>query len=46
MGPGLNGNGVVIRRHDITKFRNQAGQPAPPAVNGQPVNPDLPQIQP
>jgi hypothetical protein len=25
MGPGLNGNGIVIRRHDLTKFR----QPAP-----------------
>src|SRR5215471_8251764 len=24
MGPGQNGNGIVIRRHDITKFRQQA----------------------
>jgi hypothetical protein len=27
MGPGQNGGGVVIRRHDVTKFR-QAVQPA------------------
>jgi|SRR5579872_5723967 len=36
MGPGTNGNGVVIRRHDLTKFRQaiQPGnQPAPPAGN-------------
>ena len=27
MGPGINGNGITIRRHDITKFRQQqAGQ--------------------
>ncbi|MBY0456070.1 MAG: hypothetical protein K2V38_01900, partial [Gemmataceae bacterium] len=30
MGPGANGNGIVIRRHDMTKFRAQAGaQPQP-----------------
>lgn len=38
MGPGVNGQGIVIRRHDMTSFRN--GEPAPaqpgvPAV-GQP----------
>lgn len=48
MGPGANGNGVVIRRHDITKFRQQAGaQPAAaPAGNVPPVNPNLPIINP
>ena len=49
MGPGQNGSGIVIRRHDITKFRQQAGaQPAgaatpaplaPPANPNPPVNP-------
>jgi hypothetical protein len=33
MGPGVNGTGVAIRRHDITKFRQQQipgpGQPLP-----------------
>lgn len=43
MGPGMNGNGVVIRRHDITKFR-QAAQPGnqqapPPAGNLPAINP-------
>jgi len=28
MGASNTGNGVVIRRHDITKFRDQAGAPA------------------
>ncbi|MCE9563933.1 MAG: hypothetical protein K8U57_17970 [Planctomycetes bacterium] len=28
MGPGANGSGVAIRRHDMTKFRQAAGQPA------------------
>lgn len=43
MGPGLNGNGVVIRRHDITKFR-QAVQP----VNQQMPAPagNLPVVRP
>jgi hypothetical protein len=43
MGPGLNGNGVVIRRHDITKFR----QPVQPG-NLQVAQPDvnLPMIKP
>lgn len=40
MGAGPNGNGVVIRRHDLTKFR----QPALPA-NQQP-GPNLPVIMP
>jgi hypothetical protein len=39
MGPGLNG-GVLIRRHDMTKFRQQAAagaaQPAPPGGLGTP----------
>jgi hypothetical protein len=43
MGPGVNGNGVVIRRHDITKFR-QAAQPGnlqvpPPGGNLPMINP-------
>ena len=36
MGPGQNGNGITIRRHDITKFRQQQpaqqGNAAPPAA--------------
>ena len=34
MGPGVNGNGIAIRRHDLTKFRQQAppGGPAPAGV--------------
>jgi hypothetical protein len=43
MGPGINGNGVVIRRHDITKFRQpvQPGNPQgpPPAGNLPVINP-------
>jgi hypothetical protein len=43
MGPGPNGNGVVIRRHDITRFRHQAA----PAGAGQPAGGAvLPQINP
>lgn len=34
MGPGANNSGVVIRRHDITKFRQQVA--AAPAVGPQP----------
>ena len=43
MGPGLNGNGVVIRRHDITKFRQTV-----PAGNVQGPQPEgnLPAIKP
>lgn len=29
MGPGANANGVAIRRHDVTKFRQQQPPPAP-----------------
>lgn len=34
MGPGQNGSGIVIRRHDLTKFRQQAGAPAPAPAGG------------
>lgn len=46
MGPGQNGSGVVIRRHDITKFRQQAGAaPAAPPAGGTPItNPNLPVV--
>jgi hypothetical protein len=43
MGPGANGNGIVIRRHDVTKFRQQVGA-APAAGNTQPENPNLPKL--
>jgi hypothetical protein len=33
MGPGQNGNGVIIKRHDITKFRQQAAGGLPPALS-------------
>jgi hypothetical protein len=40
MGAGQNGNGITIRRHDITKFRQQIppaqGNAAPPAVTTPP----------
>ena len=39
MGPGANGNGVAIRRHDVTKFRHQ--QPAAAPAGG-----NLPVLQP
>ncbi len=42
MGPGANGNGIAIRRHDITKFRQQVAaqvNPQPGAV--PPANPNL-----
>lgn len=32
MGPGEGGNGIVIRRHDLTKFRQQAAGAAPGTV--------------
>ncbi len=41
MGPGPNGNGVVIRRHDMTKFREQAAQPG-----AAPGGPSLPVLKP
>jgi hypothetical protein len=31
MGPGVNGQGIVIRRHDMTSFRNPEPAPAAPA---------------
>jgi len=48
MGPGSNGNGIVIRRHDLTKFRQQvAPQPGlgvgeAPAAAPVPGRPDAP----
>jgi hypothetical protein len=42
MGPGQNGNGIVIRRHDITKFRQQAGAQPAPGGNPAPANPNQP----
>ena len=47
MGPGQGGNGIAIRRHDLTTFRPQAG--VKPAVGAVPVapapaNPNLPVI--
>jgi hypothetical protein len=44
MGAGGNG-GVVIRRHDMTKFRQQAA-PVVPAGGAQPANPNLPVLNP
>lgn len=44
MGPGTTG-GVVIRRHDITKFRQQAA-PVAPAGGAQPANPNVPVLKP
>jgi hypothetical protein len=45
MGPGQNGNGIVIRRHDVTKFRQQVGAaPAAPGGNVPIENPTLPKI--
>ena len=47
MGPGQNGNGIVIRRHDVTKFRQQVGAAAPaaPAGGNLPiVDPSLPKL--
>jgi hypothetical protein len=46
MGPGPNGNGIVIRRHDITKFRQQAPAQPAPGGNPQPANPNLPMLGP
>jgi hypothetical protein len=42
MGPGVNGNGVVIRRHDMTKFRQavqQGNQPVQPGGGLPVINP-------
>jgi hypothetical protein len=51
MGPGQNNNGIVIRRHDITKFRQalpQGIQPGNQAQGAQPVQPanNLPMMNP
>jgi len=46
MGAGANGNGIVIRRHDITKFRQQAGAQPLPGGNPPPPNSTLPKIGP
>jgi hypothetical protein len=40
MAAGQNGNGIVIRRHDITKFRQQVGGNAPV------FNPNVPKSEP
>lgn len=42
MGPGPNGSGIVIRRHDMTRFRNPAGGPAAVAAPGGPVPMGMP----
>jgi hypothetical protein len=42
MAPGPNGNGIVIRRHDITKYRQQVA--APGQGGNPPANPNLPVI--
>lgn len=39
MGPGANGNGVVIRRHDVTKFRQAAPANLPAVGNVPAANP-------
>jgi hypothetical protein len=45
MGPGQNGSGMVIRRHDLTRFREQqaagAGNPGPVAPAGAAVVPAM-----
>ncbi len=44
MGPGGNGSGVTIRRHDMTKFRQQANANAPialPAPGGPIIDPPI-----
>jgi hypothetical protein len=39
MGPGPNGMGIVIRRHDMTSFRTVAPAPAGKAKDGPPLVP-------
>jgi hypothetical protein len=46
MGPGANGNGIVIRRHDLTKFRQQVAAQPQPAAAPAPGNPNLPVLKP
>lgn len=47
MGPGVNGNGIAIRRHDMTSFRQpaQTMQPAAVTIPGMPGVPATP-VQP
>lgn len=42
MGPDASGSGVAIRRHDLTKFRQQAPAPAGVGLPPQPGGPMLP----
>jgi hypothetical protein len=44
MGAGANGSGIVIRRHDMTKFRQQAGVAPAPAANAPAANANLPML--
>ena len=44
MGPGAGGNGIVIRRHDMTKFRQQVG--GQPALGGAAAAPVVPENKP
>ncbi|HXD85414.1 MAG TPA: hypothetical protein VN641_02900 [Urbifossiella sp.] len=37
MGPGQNNNGIAIRRHDMSKFRQPAGGAAVPVQPGAPI---------
>jgi hypothetical protein len=46
MGPGANGNGIAIRRHDLTKFRQQAAPGAVAPAGAAPGLPNLPVVQP
>ena len=45
MGPGANGSGIVIRRHDMTRFRQPAPGAAVPAAGAAP-NGGLPVVPP
>jgi len=46
MGPGPNGVGIVIRRHDLTRFREAAafGDGGPPPAGGGGIPPALPPV--
>ncbi len=46
MGPGLNGQGIVIRRHDMVSFRPQAPPPAVPVPGSNPGVPVAPVEEP
>jgi len=41
MGPGANGMGIVIRRHDMTSFRTVTAAPAGKAKDGPPLVPPV-----